>query len=352
MNILYIGSDLTQYEKSRSLEVRVADHIAKKSHFVHLITERMPYYENDKPKNLDVTVLPTISHALGRGDLKKQQKDQILNMDFDIVYGASIPMTLLSIWIAKQKGVPSINQVLDVPVWRFAFQQYKEQWHNWLAYLKASDRIIANTKVTQDIIKEILKVESELIYYGVDTDLAESVNGKQPLGDYMCFVGRLVWDKGLELLFYALKMAEVNYPIKIIGNGPDLTRLLETASLCQLNATFLGGINDEEKFRVIKGSRFGVYPDINIYKSGLFPLESLICDKPCIVSDMPVNRERFSSYASYVTPFDLKALGRRITGMIDHCNPPRGAREWVIKNRSYKQQARRLIEVFEECLKS
>lgn len=358
MRILMFGMDVTNYG-SPSLEIRVGNYLAHLGHPTCLFVEREPKFDKDeKSDNFEVNVLPVASFSLGRTELTSDQISLILSKgkDCDVIYGSSITSVMLTIYFAEKLNLPVVSLVHDVPSWRFAFKEYVEQWKRWLGLLAKSTKTIAVTEATKNTLKRFIPtLDVEVIYYGIDHVTADSVpEPKQE--DCMCSVSRHVWYKALELLFYTIKKFNLSYPLKLIGGGPETRRYIETASYCRAQAVFLGPVSDKEKFKTIKASRFGVYPDICEYISGLFPLESLYCKRPCIVWDTPVNRERFQNAVEYVPIFDLESLGEKISFMIenpDYCRK-RGkeGRKFVAENRTYKQLSNGLLRVMEECLRA
>lgn len=362
MKILSIGLDNTPYP-DRSLEVRVADYMAQQGHQVHLVVERRPKYWGDQPKNLDVTIGPVVQIALNQIQPPPDFVGKLLNMDYDIIFCSSVSGAKLGHLLSQRKGVPWVIQVLDVPAYRFVFEHYRVQWNEWLSLVKEANHVVVNTEVCRQILRRLWdsyspatasKLPMTTIYYGVDhvtADEAKPLTSDEP---FISMVGRLVWDKAFELLFYAMQARSETMPVKIVGSGPEFARLVETAALCKVPVDFRGAHSDLEKFGVIKGSKFGVYTDINTFKSGLFPLECLVTGRPCIAWDTPVNRERYSDYVQYIPYLDIKKLSEEVhlwwgTSQALDSRGERG-RKWVMENRTYKQHSEKLIQVFEQTL--
>ncbi len=342
----------------------MADYMAEQGHEVHLVVERAPKYSGDQPKSLDVTIGPVVQVALNQIQPPGDFMEKLVGIDYDIIFCSSVSGAKLGYLLSQRKGVPWVIQVLDVPAYRFVFEQYRRQWNEWLNLVKEADHVVVNTEVCRQILKGIWERYSPLvastlpittIYYGVDHVTAEKAKPLTSDKPYISMVGRLVWDKGFELLFYAMQSRSETLPVKIVGAGPEFARLAETAALCKVPVDFRGADSDMEKFGVIKGSRFGVYTDVNTYKSGLFPLECLVTGRRCIAWDTPVNRERYSDYVVYVPYLNIQALGETVArcwGQDAWGNEEyEEGRRWVLENRTYKQHSEKLIQVFEETLK-
>src|SRR5271166_3175616 len=106
----------------------------------------------------------------------------------------------------------------------------------------------------------------------------------------LIFVGRLVPDKGVDILIGALKhLRERNFfpNLTIVGSGPDLTRLRTMAKQSQLvdQVAFLGARTGEELVKQLNRHRVIVVPSRWQEPFGLVALEGIACGCRAIIAE-------------------------------------------------------------------
>lgn len=110
---------------------------------------------------------------------------------------------------------------------------------------------------------------------------------RQGLGEYALFVGRLVENKGLQVLLNAWKQLPAQYPLRIVGDGPEGLALEAQAREFQLSGiTFRGRLGHAAVIEAIKGARFVIVP--STWYEG-FPMciaESFACGTPVLSSGL------------------------------------------------------------------
>lgn len=346
MKILYFGSSAT-YPDCRTLDVRVADYLAQKGNEVTLCVEGDIYYEKgEKNDNLVIKVMPNLE----RQKMNKTMEKDILSEDYEVAFASSVTYTSFVNYFAKKKGVKSVVQVLDIPLWRLIFKQWQPLWQKHFETLKKTDIILANTPITKELLIKtgFARERVKLIYYGINSVMAQRTS-KQKCDNSICSVASNKFYKGFDLALYSIKISKVENQLKIIGYGEEYPKLVQLAVMLEANAKFMGPIPDKQKFEEIKKSLFGIYLSICPTIGGLFPLESLACGKPCIVWDSPINHDIYMDYVEYVPLWDTKAMSDCIKYIVD--NPDYGVKRgkkgmrWVLKNRSYETQTEQLLEI-------
>jgi glycosyltransferase involved in cell wall biosynthesis len=104
-------------------------------------------------------------------------------------------------------------------------------------------------------------------------------------GGYAVFIGRLVENKGVRVLLNAWKKIPEQYPLQIVGDGPERSALEAEARDWRLSGiTFRGRLSREEVIEAVKGARFVIVPS-TLYEG--FPMcivESFACGTPVLCS--------------------------------------------------------------------
>lgn len=134
------------------------------------------------------------------------------------------------------------------------------------------DRFIANSTYISKRIKKYYGRESDVIWPPVDLSLFTMSEMK---GDAYIAVGRLIPYKRFDLaveVFNKLKL-----PLKIIGDGPELSRLKKIAGP---TVEFLGNISDGDLVLAYQKAKALIYPQLEDF--GIVPLEAMACGTPVI----------------------------------------------------------------------
>jgi glycosyltransferase involved in cell wall biosynthesis len=108
---------------------------------------------------------------------------------------------------------------------------------------------------------------------------------REGAGGYAVYVGRLSEDKGLRVLLNAWGKLPAQYPLHIVGEGPERAALEAQARESQLSGiTFRGQLPRAAAIETIKGARFIIVPS-RLYEG--FPMcivESFACGTPVLCS--------------------------------------------------------------------
>jgi len=152
------------------------------------------------------------------------------------------------------------------------FLNYLRLWDR-----QAADRVdyfMANSKLVQKRIKKYYGRDSQVIYPPVDVDSFKVVD--QP-SDYFLIGGRVVAYKRFDLVVEAFK--ELGWPVKIFGDGVDLSRLKKMAAGAN-NIEFLGRIDEAKKIELYQNCRAFLNPQEEDF--GITVVEAMACGRPVI----------------------------------------------------------------------
>lgn len=139
------------------------------------------------------------------------------------------------------------------------------------------DYFIAGSKNAQLRIKKVYRRESKVIYPFVDLERFKSVESFD--GGYFLVISRLNKYKRVDLAVEAC--ANLKFPLKVIGIGPELSKLQTSVDRHQsVDIQLLGNMDDETLVQVLAGCRALIIPGIEDF--GLTSLEAQILGKPVI----------------------------------------------------------------------
>jgi glycosyltransferase involved in cell wall biosynthesis len=104
-------------------------------------------------------------------------------------------------------------------------------------------------------------------------------------GNYAVFIGRLVGNKGVRVLLNAWKKIPEQYPLQIVGDGPERGALEAEARESRLSGvTFRGRLSRDAVIETIKGARFMIVPSTLYEGLPMCIVESFACGTPVLCS--------------------------------------------------------------------
>jgi len=104
-------------------------------------------------------------------------------------------------------------------------------------------------------------------------------------GEYAVFIGRVSEDKGLGILLNAWGKLPAQYPLQIVGEGPERAALEAQARDLQLSGiTFRGQLSRAAAIETVKGARLTIVPSRLYEAFGMCIVESFACGTPVLCS--------------------------------------------------------------------
>ncbi len=146
-------------------------------------------------------------------------------------------------------------------------------------FSKRPDYIFCNSKTVQQRIHDEYKLESKIIYPGVDTSFFTPLSSDNFQSDYFLVVSRLVPHKKIAIAIKACH--QLNLKLKIVGDGRDkknLSKIIDKIN--DNNIELLGKVSDQELSRLYQNCQALICPQEEDF--GLTPIESQACGKPVI----------------------------------------------------------------------
>jgi glycosyltransferase involved in cell wall biosynthesis len=140
-------------------------------------------------------------------------------------------------------------------------------------------------------------------------------------GDYAMYFGRLAETKGVRVLLDAWKGLPVQYPLQIVGDGPERSALETQARELQLpGIVFRGRLSRAETIETVKGARFAVVPSIWYEGFPMCIVESFACGTPVLCSRLGALPEIVEDHLTglHFNPGDPQDLARTVDWAWSH----------------------------------
>jgi glycosyltransferase involved in cell wall biosynthesis len=144
------------------------------------------------------------------------------------------------------------------------------------ATARRADRFVANSQYVAQRIARYYKRQATVVYPPVDTDFYRPADMSP--SDHVLIVSALVPYKRIEIAVAACAHAGVR--LKIAGDGPDRTRLVEQAERASANVEFMGHISDTALRDEYRRARAVLLPGEEDF--GIVPVEAQACGTPVI----------------------------------------------------------------------
>jgi glycosyltransferase involved in cell wall biosynthesis len=134
-------------------------------------------------------------------------------------------------------------------------------------------------------------------------------------GEYAVYVGRLAEDKGLGVLLDAWKRVGGQYPLQIVGDGPERAMLEARVRDWGLSGiTFRGLLSRADAIAAVKNARFTVVPSTWYETFGMCIAESFACGTPVVCSRLGAMAEIVTDRCDglHFTPGDAEDLASKV----------------------------------------
>lgn len=162
--------------------------------------------------------------------------------------------------------------------------------------LQRSNRIITTSKemITYSTVLSTYKEKTIIIPIGITSNdylrnnISTTILNHLP-SDYVLFIGRLAYYKGIFTLLDAIELIKIEIPFVIVGDGPLAPQIKKIIDNSKKEIYFINRfVTDEEKKCLLKHSKFMVFP--SNYPSeafGITQLESMVYGRPVINTSLP-----------------------------------------------------------------
>lgn len=264
----------------------------------------------------------------------------------DLIYCGSVSQLDKAMAAKEKYKKPIICWVWDIPYcWREWCRTDEEiRAHTWrdeyirkvILNLRKCDKVISSSKYTQRVLKEKFGLDSEQIYFYIDTDELDQFSlGVNTKANYIIQISRYALNKRFDL---SIRVASsLGQKLVCVGTGSLTTELLA-------NVDFYQNILRNETVKLLKQAKVLVSPSV-FEGWGMTPIEAIYCGVPALVSNLEVFKEVYGDCMVYHARDDFgdmkdkldmllkdKQLQRKI---VNDCQPlisdftiPKFAKRW------------------------
>jgi glycosyltransferase involved in cell wall biosynthesis len=218
-----------------------------------------------------------------RANQQNLQKFQKEHGPVDLIHvEADYPGSLIAEAISETNKIPYIITSHMSP---FPFDDLKYtngQIKPWLRRsLEKAQSIVATSSVAEQNIKSHGFKNTEII--PIARDLEYFIPGRKGDGDNVriLVIGRLVEQKGIDILLESMRDIEWSYELRIGGGGELENRLKQKASLNRVSVSWLGELTREEVLKEMQACDFLVLPSRH-ETFGNVLVEAAACGKPVV----------------------------------------------------------------------
>jgi glycosyltransferase involved in cell wall biosynthesis len=202
-------------------------------------------------------------------------------------------------WIIKGfTGIPYLVSLRggDVPGFRpYDFALYHRLVSPILHRIwRQADFLIANSQGLQKLATRFDKeAEIQVITNGVDLDMFSVPKNRKWESPRLLFVGRLVYQKGIDILIKALgRLKDYEWRLDLVGDGPhlpDLERLAKDFGIAE-RIKYRGWVDKEVIIDEYSSANLFVFPSRHEGMPNAV-LEAMACGLPVVATDIAGNEE-------------------------------------------------------------
>jgi len=261
---------------------------------------------------------PNPWHALFIPFVRHQVLHNHCTKDVDLIYcgcGSQVHKAVA----AKQKyRKPLICYVWDLPCfWRDWTRNDKEvRAHahrdgyikGVVENLKKCDKIISASKYTQRILKEKYSIDSEQMYFYIDTEKIDRIPRQMSENEYVMQISRFALNKRFDTTIRA--MEGIDRKLICMGWG-DIGELKQLAADLGVKTDFFIKKSTNVVIGLLKSAEVLVSPSLH-EGWGVTPIEALYCEIPVLLSDLEVFKEVYGDKILYHKKDDFDDMREKL----------------------------------------
>lgn len=182
-----------------------------------------------------------------------------------------------------------------------------------------ADEVIVLSRAAQQYFRETYGRETVLLPNGIERPeprKANLITRNYGLGqrDYLLFLARITPEKGLHHLLEAYSGLDTTLPLVVAGSlEPESEYIAKIKEMAARDprVRLVGFVQGEELAELYSNCRMYILPS-SVEGMAMSLLEAVSYGAPCLVSDIPENREVAAEWAGYFPASDPAALGQTL----------------------------------------
>jgi glycosyltransferase involved in cell wall biosynthesis len=236
---------------------------------------------NLKKRPWKILKIPFYIYSMYRETLKISVEEKFDLVSFQWIFPASF-------WLgrfARKSDLPIVLTGHGTDI-HMASRGIFKKYANWS--FKKADALTVNSAYMKSILKDnSLPQKTEVIHVGVDSEKFHPGNTKPSDSKKILYVGRLIKQKGIELLVEAFIDITKQHPdakLEIIGYGPEkenIKAILKAAHL-EESVTMMDTVPHDDLPAIYSQSRVLVLPSLIPEGLGMTPAEAGLCGVPTV----------------------------------------------------------------------
>ncbi|MBU0479209.1 glycosyltransferase family 4 protein [bacterium] len=218
-------------------------------------------------------------------------------------------------------------------------------------------RILVASKYMKNIleINGVLPHKIEILPYFAES-LSSNISSKYNGSRRILFAGRIANGKGLEYLFYVLKLLKEKIFLDVVGDGPLRKECQEKINKLGLKekVRFHGWVHSEKMADFYKKASFLVIPSIWPEPFGIVGIEAALYGRPAVAFDVGGISDwlKHGKTGFLINPYDKVEMARKIDLLLKDSKMAeemgKNANKLVGENFSPKIHIHKLLNLFEK----
>ena len=220
-------------------------------------------------------------------------------------------------------------------------------------------KIIANSEYTKsELVKAGYRANQVLVVYP-PVELYDNYINNEEAGEFILFVGRLIFIKGVDHLIRAIKLLKTRILLVIVGDGPERDNLEKLSFSSGINdkVRFVGKVNTDELINYYKLCNLIVIPSLCPESFGLSGIEAIAYGKPVVAYNTGGIKEWLvDGITGYlINPGDINGLTDKISLILS--NPELSNKMGIAgmeraKLFSVEAHTKKMLEIYEKAVKN
>ncbi len=189
-----------------------------------------------------------------------------------------------------------------------------------LVNTRSAGIVLVNSKYVQSTVREIYRVDAQVSYHGVDTNVFKPLGLEK--GNFVLSVGSLTPLKGFDFLIEVLSKMNGDFRPELViasnfQNPLEHEYLLQLADSFGVKVRFLSNVSDQYLVELYNRARVTVYTPIR-EPFGLVSLESMACGTPVIaIREGGIQETILDGVTGYLIERDVKEFAQGLQRMLD-----------------------------------